>query len=206
MLTVGNDEAEVERRLAGGQLECPDCGGRLCRWGHARDREIRLGGETRQRRRLRRSICGGQGGCGRTHVLLPAGLLARRADGASVIGEALAAAAAGLGHRTIAGRLGRAAATVRGWLRRLAVRAEALRSAFTVLACALDADPLLPGPAGSPLADAVAAILAAAAAVARRWGGAAFTVSPWELASAVTSGLLPGPGAAVQVINTSCLW
>jgi len=31
MLTVGNDEAEVERRLAGGQLECPDCGGRLCR-------------------------------------------------------------------------------------------------------------------------------------------------------------------------------
>ncbi len=205
MLTVGNDEAEVERRLAGGQLECPDCGGRLCRWGHARDREIRLGGETRQRRRLRRSICGGQGGCGRTHVLLPAGLLARRADGASVIGEALAAAAAGLGHRTIAARLCRAAATVRGWLRRFAARAEALRPAFTVLACALDADPLLPGPSGSALADAVAAILAAAAAAARRWG-AAFMVSPWELASAVTSGGLLSPGPAVQLINTSCPW
>src|SRR6266699_1477682 len=141
MLTVGNDEAEVERRLAGGQLECPDCGGRLCRWGHARDREIRLGGETRQRR----------------------------------------------------------------WLRRFAARAEALRPAFTVLACALDADPLLPGPSGSALADAVAAILAAAAAAARRWG-AAFMVSPWELASAVTSGGLLSPGPAVQLINTSCPW
>ncbi len=206
MLTVGNDAAEVERRLSRGQLECPLCGGRLAGWGHARIREVRLAGGTGWRLRPRRGICGGQGGCGRTHVLLPAGMLARRADGASLIGEALVLAAAGLGCRTIAGRLGRAAATVRGWLRRLAVRAEALRSAFTVLACALDADPLLPGPAGSPLADAVAAILAAAAAVARRWGGAAFTVSPWELASAVTSGLLPGPGAAVQVINTSCLW
>jgi transposase-like protein len=203
MLTVGNDEAEVERQLAGGQLECPDCSGQLCRWGHARDREIRLGGEARRRRRLRRAICGG---CGRTHVLLPAGMLARRADGASVIGEALVAAAAGLGCRTIAARLGRAAATVRGWLRRFAARAEALRSAFTVLACALDPDPLLPGPSGSALADAVAAILAAAAAVAVRWGGAAFMVSPWELASAVTSGGLLCPGPAVQLINTSCPW
>ena len=47
MLTVGNDEAEVERQLAGGQLECPGCGGQLRGWGHARDREIRLGGEAR---------------------------------------------------------------------------------------------------------------------------------------------------------------
>jgi hypothetical protein len=111
MLTVGNDEAEVERQLAGGQLECPGCGGQLRRWGNARDREIRLGGEARQRLRPRRAVCGG---CGRTHVLLPARLLARRADGASVIGEALVLAAAGLGCQTIAGRLGRAAATVRG--------------------------------------------------------------------------------------------
>lgn len=106
----------------------------------------------------------------------------------------------------IAARLGRAAATVRGWLRRLSLRAEPLRSAFTVLACALDADPLLPGPAGSPLADAVAAIVAACAAVARRWGALAPAVSPWELASAVTSGGLLCPGAAVQMISTSCPW
>jgi len=203
VLTVGNDEAEVERQLAVGQLECPGCGGQLHGWGHARDREIRLGGEARRRLRPRRAVCSG---CGRTHVLLPAWVLARRADGAGVIGEALALAAAGLGCATIAGRLGRAAATVRGWLRRFAVRAEALRSAFTALACELDPDPLLPGPSGSALAGAVAAILAAAVAAARRWGELASALSPWELATAVTSGLLLGPGAAVQMINTSCLW
>jgi hypothetical protein len=95
---------------------------------------------------------------------------------------------------------------VRGWLRRFAARAEALRSAFTVLACALDPDPLLPGPSGPAVADAVTAIVAAAVAAARRWGGAASALSPWELASAVTSGLLLGPGTAVQMINTSCPW
>jgi transposase-like protein len=203
MLTVGNDEAEVERQLAGGQLECPGCGGQLRRWGHARDRVIRLGGGARRRLRPRRAVCGG---CSRTHVLLPARVLARRADGASVIGEALVLAAAGLGCQTIAGRLGRAAATVRGWLRRFAARAEALRPAFTALACELDPDPLLPGPSRSAVAGAVAAILAAAVAAARRWGELAPVLSPWELASAVTSGLLLSPGTAVQMINTSCLW
>ncbi len=180
MLTVGNDEAEVERRLSEGRLECPVCAAPLRGWGHGRVRVIRLAGGTGWRARPRRAICAG---CGTTHVLLP-----------------------GLGHRTLAARLGRAASTVRGWLRRLASRAEPLRSAFTALACALDADPLLPGPAGSPLADAVAAILAAAAAAARRWGAVASAVSPWELASAVTSGGLLCPGPAVQMINTSCPW
>ena len=203
MLTVGNDGAAVERHLAGGQLECPGCGGQLRGWGHARSREIRLAGGGRQRLRPRRAVCGD---CGHTHVLLPAGTLARRADSAAVIGEALALAAAGLGFRAIAGRLGRAAATVRGWLRRFASRAGALRSAFTALACALDPDPLLPGPAGSAAADAVAAIEAAAVAAARRWGELASVLSPWELASAVTCGRLLSPGAAVQMINTSCLW
>ena len=204
MLTVGKDGAEVERQLAGGQLGCPECGGQLSGWGHARARVIRLDAGTDWRPRPRRAICAG---CGRTHVLLPAGMLARRADSAAVIGEALAGAAAGLGYRTIAARLGRAAATVRGWLRRFAARAEALRPAFTVLACALDADPLLPGPSGSAVADAVAAIVAAALAAARRWDGLlASAVSPWELASAVTAGRLLSPGAAVQVINTSCPW
>lgn len=203
MLTVGNDEAAVERQLAGGQLECPGCGGQLAGWGHGRDREIRLGGGARWRLRPRRAMCGG---CRRTHVLLPARVLARRADSAGVIGGALVLAAAGLGCQAIAGRLARAAATVRGWLRRFAARAEPLRSAFTALACELDPDPLLPGPARSPLADAVAAIVAASAAAARRWGELASVLSPWELASAVTSGGLLSPGAAVQLINTSCLW
>lgn len=202
MLTVGNDEAEVERRLCGGAVACPECGAPLRGWGHARVRVIRLAGGSRRWLRPRRAICGG---CGRTQVLLVAWALARRADGVSVIGEALAGAAAGLGHRRIAAGLGRPESTVRGWLRRFAGRAEALRSAFTVLACALGPDPLLPGPSGSALADAVAAIGAAAAAAAR-WGGAAFAVSPWELASAVTCGLLLGPGPVVALVNTSCPW
>jgi hypothetical protein len=139
-------------------------------------------------------------------VLLPVSVLARRADVVSVIGAALAGAAAGLGHRRIAERLGRPAATVRGWLRRFASRALALRSAFTRLACALDRDPQLPGPAGSQVADAVAAILAAAAAVARRWGTDALAVSAWELAAAVSGARLLAPGIGEVVVNTSCPW
>jgi hypothetical protein len=139
-------------------------------------------------------------------VLLPVSVLARRGDAAGVIGVALADAAAGLGHRQVAERAGRPASTVRGWLRRLAVRAGSLRAVFTRVLCELDPDPLLPAPAGSPVADAVAAIVAAAAAVVRRWGRGALALSPWELAAAVTGGRLLAPGAAVDVINTSCPW
>src|SRR5258707_13523289 len=113
MVTVGNDEAVVERQLAGGQLRCPGCGGQLRGWGHARDREIRLGGQARRRLRPRRAACSS---CERTHVLLPAWALARRADGAGVIGEALRLAAPGPACRGVRGRLGRAADWVRGWL------------------------------------------------------------------------------------------
>src|SRR5258706_6881930 len=75
MLTVGNDEAEVERRLSEGRLECPVCAAPLRGWGHGRVRVIRLAGGTGWRARPRRAICAG---CGATHVLLPAGMLARR--------------------------------------------------------------------------------------------------------------------------------
>ena len=139
-------------------------------------------------------------------MLLPVSVLARRADAAGVIGAALAGAVAGLGHRKVAERAGRPAATVRGWLRRLAARAEALRSAFIRVLCALDPDPLLPAPAGSPAADAVAVIVAVAAVAGCRWGGGALALSPWEVASAVTGGRLLAPGSAVEVFNTSCLW
>jgi hypothetical protein len=139
-------------------------------------------------------------------VLLPVSVLVRRADAVSVIGVALAGAAAGLGHRRIAEQLGLAVATVRGWLRRFALRAGVLRAAFTRLLCDLDPDPLVPGPAGSPVADAVAAILAAAAAAACRWGGPALALSPWELAAAVTSARLLAPGIVVEEVNTTCPW
>src|SRR6266540_5179223 len=107
---------------------------------------------------------------GRTHVLLPVGALVRRADAAVVIGAALVAKAAGWGHRRIAVWLDRPASTVRGWLRRFAARAGPLRAAFTTLLCELDPDPPVPEPAGSQVADAVEAIIAAAGAVGRRRG------------------------------------
>ena len=81
-----------------------------------------------------------------------------------MIGRALEEKAAGAGHREIAGLLGRPESTVRGWLRALARDAGRVRERFTALAASLVTDPPLPAPAGSPLADAVAAVAAAAAA------------------------------------------
>ncbi|HYY79896.1 MAG TPA: helix-turn-helix domain-containing protein [Actinomycetes bacterium] len=203
MLTVGKDGAAVERRLAQGRLACPGCGQRLGPWGYARPRVLREQGVARRRLRPRRARCAG---CGRTHVLLPVSVLVRRADAAVVIGAALVVKAAGWGHRQIAVWLGRPASTVRGWLRRFAVQAEPLRAAFTMLLCELDPDPEVPEPAGSAVADAVVAILAAAGAVGRRWPGLVFGLSPWEVAAAVTGGRLLGPGSAVGVRNTNCPW
>lgn len=145
----------------------------------------------------RRSRCRG---CGVTHVLLPAWCLARRAGATEVIGLALEAKAAGAGHRVIAGRLGRPATTVRGWLRAFTARAEQVRLVFTALAAALVTDPPLPGPAGSPAADAVAA-----AAAAARVPGVG-TVARWQLAAAVTCGLLLAPAWPARVASTSWLW
>jgi hypothetical protein len=122
-------------------------------------------------------------------VLLPVVAFARRADLAEVIGAALAAKAAGAGCRTIAAGLGRPPETVRGWLRRFAARAAAVRVAFTVLLVDTGPDPVAPAATGSSVADAVAAIVGAAVAVAARWPllGA---VSPWLAASAATQGRL----------------
>lgn len=203
MLTVGKGVFDVERQLSAGLLACPGCGGRLGRWGYARRRVVRDDGQIRWRFRPRRAICAG---CGHTHVLLPVSCLARRADVVAVIGAALGHAALGWGHRRIAERLGRPAGTVRGWLRRFAARAGPLRSAFTVLLCELDPDPPVLEPAGSQVADAVAAIAAAAAAVARRWERPVVAMSPWQVAAAVTAGLLLAPGTTVELINTSCPW
>src|SRR5258708_25439794 len=85
MLTVGNDEAEVERRLSEGRLECPVCAAPLRGWGHGRVRVIRLAGGTGWRARPRRAICAR---CGATHVLLPAGVLVRRGGAAPPGGPA----------------------------------------------------------------------------------------------------------------------
>lgn len=188
MVTVGGDAAAVERRLAAGRLACPGCSGVLAGWGYARARAVRDSGRV-LRVRPRRTRCAG---CGVTHVLLPVGLLLRRADVAAVIGAALQARAGGVGYRRIAAALGRPAETVRGWLRRFADRVEAVRRLFTVLLRAVAPDPVMPDAAGGRWADALAAIGAAAAAVAGRF--AVFTLPLWGWVSAVSGGRLLAPG------------
>src|ERR1700722_11710830 len=161
MVTVGVVAGEVESRLAAGRLRCPACSGALAGWGQARERVIRGENGIGWRLRPRRSRCCG---CGVTHVLLPVSCLLRRADGVVVIWAALAGKAAGLGVRPVARLLGRAASTVRDWLARFAGRAGVVRGLFTAWLCALDADPPPLPPAGSVVADAVAAGSAGAAA------------------------------------------
>jgi Domain of unknown function (DUF6431) len=201
VLTVNADRDVVERQLGDGELACPSCGGVLARWGNGTERRVRMPTGPDVRFCPRRARCRG---CGATHVLLPAWCLARRADAGEVIGLALEAKATGEGHRVIAGRLGRPASTVRGWLRAFTGRAEQVRSVFTALAAALVTDSPLPGPAGSLLGDAVAAVTAAAAAAAMVPGVG--TVARWQLAAAVTCGLLLAPAWPARVANTSWLW
>jgi len=201
MLTVGVDAGGVEKLLRTGLLSCPACSAAVRPWGFARPRWLRSA-DGPVRVRPRRSRCSG---CGATHVLLPLVALLRRADVAAVIGTALVLKATGRGHRRIAEGLGRAAGTVRGWLRRFAVRAEALRRVFTALAVSVHAGAAPIEPAGSDFADAVAAVGAAVAAIGRRWP-ALLTMSVWEIACAVTNGGLLSPDDPPQWINTSRLW
>jgi hypothetical protein len=125
-------------------------------------------------------------------VLLPVVLLVRRADTAAVIGAGLTAKATGAGHRVIAALLGRPQETVRGWLRRFAGRVEPVRVVFTRWCRDLAPDPVLPGPAGSPWADALAAIAAATAALGARFGIG--KVPTWQAATAISAARLLAPG------------
>lgn len=203
VLTVGSDPAEVEARLSSAALCCPNCGGRLTPWGHGRSRTVRGEGSVRWQLRPRRARCAL---CGATHILLPVSCLIRRADAVDVIGAALVASAAGAGHRHIAEVLSRPASTVRGWLRRSRARAGPIREVFTMLACALWVDAGLPEPAGSALADALAAIQTCVVAAGSRWGDSVVTTSAWRVAAAVSAGRLLTPGFGVESINTSRPW
>jgi len=190
VLIVGIDAAAVETDLMGGRLACPTCGPGLRPWGQSVEREVRLrvGSE---RRRFRRSICRA---CGATHVLVPEDTLLRRRDDVEVVGVALTAKARGDGHWRIATDLGRSASTVRGWLRRFAAMAGALREHFARWAHALDPGHDRCSPGGSVLFDAVEAIGVLGVVTVRLFGPR----SPWSLASFVTGGGL--------LCNTSSLW
>lgn len=192
---VGIDEEEVERELVGGGLVCPACRGVLRPWGFARWRVLRGRGGTLLHRRPRRSICQG---CRATHVLLPVLGFLRRRDLAEVIGEALVAKAGGVGRRRIAGWLGVHPDTVRGWLRRFAVRAGEVREHFTRLALELGADLGVVEPRASPAGDALEAI-----GVAARAAGELFGPAPvWLFASGASGGrLLANTGSPFPAIG-----
>ena len=174
------EEAQVEAELLGGLLGCPSCREVLGPWGYGRERVLRC----RSGDRLlvpRRARCRG---CLGTHVLLPEVVLLRRQDEVAVIGEAIEASVAGEGCRPIALRLGVAADTVRGWLRRFVGRAELIRALFT--RCAVALDPMLGSvlPAGSGVGDALEAVAVAARAWVLRFGPRPV----WQVVSRLSAG------------------
>jgi transposase-like protein len=188
MLIVCAEEARVEVELVGGLLACPSCRGALGPWGHARARVVRCaaGARSLRPRRARCRECRG------THVLLADCVLLRRRDEVSVIGAAIEAKVAGVGHRPIAQRLGVPKDTVRGWLRRFARRADQVRAHFTRCAVTLEVElgPVLP--AGNGVADALEAIAVAVRAWVLRFGPG----EVWRIACWLSGGVL--------LCNTSC--
>ena len=203
VVTVGLDEGVVERQLRSGELRCPDCPGVLRPWGRARPRSLRLDpGSVRPVQRLvpRRSVCAS---CGRTHVLAPFTVLARRADGVEVIGTALLARARGWGYRRIAAWVGRPVSTVRGWLGRVVVNAERIFVAFMGLVHELEADPVPVAPAGSAVRRCGGRGRGGGGGGASPVRGAVVVVSAWRVAAALTHGRLLAPVPPTRLINTS---
>jgi len=180
VLIVCAEEARVESELLAGVLSCPSCRGVLGPWGHARERVLRCAAGDRVLR-PRRAKCRG---CLGTHVLLADVALLRRQDEVAVIGQAIEARACGEACWRIAARLGLPAGTVRGWLRRFAVRAPEIRALFTRWALVLDPElgPIVP--AGSVFADALEAIAVAARAWVLRFGPGRV----WSLVSVLSAG------------------
>lgn len=181
MLTVSVDLVVVESQLAAGELSCP-CSGVLAPWGYARQRTV-VGGDRVGRVRPRRSRCQA---CLVTHVLLPAGLLLRRAHVVELIGRVLELAALGVSARRIAVTVGVARSTVRGWIDRLRHRGDVLSRHFTAWLLWLAPSTSRIDPVGSLVADAVAAVTAAGMVAV----DALAVGSVWQFASAATGGRL----------------
>lgn len=204
MLTVAGTGWVVEKELRAGRLGCPGCSGVLAPWGHAREREVRSA-KASWWVRPRRARCPA---CGVTHVLLPVVCLLRRLYSAPVIMAALVLrATSGAGWRTIADEVGVPGSTVRGWVRRFSARSEMVRVFFTRAALATGIDMGPPGPAGSPVADALAAVGLLVAAITQRFSpgpgaeagagaGSGFVgaVTAWQVASAASGSRLLAPG------------
>lgn len=191
MITVEADPVLVETRLRGGQLACPGegCGESLRPWGWARVRQVHGLPDALRPRRAR---CGS---CLVSHVLLPVTVLLRRAYAADVIGAVVSARAGGAGHRRAGLGLAVPAATVRGWLRRLAGRLEPVRVFLLQVALRAGVDVTVPEALGCPWRDLLAALGLATATLRGRFGpvGVLGSVTAWQVAAACSGGRLLGP-------------
>ena len=190
MITVSYGPAAVESDLRGGLLLCPECKESLRPWGRARQRRIRMGtgDATVSVFCPFRARCSG---CKVTQVLLPVALAARRADEALVISAAIEAhVIEGLGHRSIAERVGRPVSTVRGWLRSYARSAGALSVWFRrlVLRDAPDAAAFWPQSAGGLLAQALEFLMAYARVLGERFARPKTGLVPWHVAALASVG------------------
>lgn len=190
MLIVENDPVKVESDLGAGLVGCPECGGRLARWGFARARVLRDRSGPVAFRPRRGRCCS----CRKTQVLLADVALVRRVDTVAVIGRACRLAAGGMGQARVAAAVDRPGSTVRGWLRRFRAAAVRVAAHFGVWAHRLDANLGPIDPAGGPLADAVEAVGVAARAASLRLGSR----PAWSWASVLTVGGL--------LANTNTPW
>jgi hypothetical protein len=123
--------------------------------------------------------------------VLGAGLLPRRAHTAALIGQALAAAARGAGHRRIAGQLAVPHGTVRNWIRRVRQSASQLRVLGIKTVVAFDPDALPTRICRDELGSALNALGAAALVIGERFG--LQHTSPWARITVLTSGRLLAP-------------
>jgi hypothetical protein len=179
------DTAAAGIALARRKLGCPDCGRPLRPWGHARERTVRDLGGALVTVRPDRALCDG---CKATHVVLDAALLPRRAYAVGLIGQALAGAAGGSGHRSIARDLAVPAGTVRGWIRGARLSAARLRATAIRAVAAFDQDALPDRFRPDELGCALEHLAAAAMVIGRRPG--LQRASPWARINVLTRGRL----------------
>jgi len=170
------------RRVEFPRPGCPSCAGPLVFWS-GYWRHVRTAGRCRKVfvPRLR---CVG---CGVSHALLPAFVLAWRLDVAETVGAVIAeVAGGGCGVRPAAARARVPYTTARGWVRRFSARAGELGTAFTALAVELGGDAVRPPAEAARFA--LAGINAAFAVAAGLPGWLA--VGVWRFASSVSGGRL----------------
>jgi len=189
MLMVNADSAVVELQIQNGEFLCPVDGARLARWGWARSRPVRGVSDPVRPRKLRCPVCKV------THVLLPETLLLRKSCSTELVGQMLELAAAGLGFRPIAKRLGIPASTVRRLLRIIKGNAGKILALLAMLIRQLD--PLAPVPSPPPIVGPLGALVAVVSGLVRAVRirfGPMVRAAPWLSLSLASSGRFASMG------------